>query len=646
MEPRINYIDFPSPTTVYCRRIPMIVQDMVSVNQASVRGKFLRVMKSASIFSLFRFYWVYRHQYGGYKVILLIVATMLAVFVESLGIATFLPLLSHQPGTTPEPNNITAVLTRIFNFFNLDMTLNAMLGFILVAFTLKMVFKLTQAGIQIHLLTTLLQNLRIDVIEKYNRMSFSFFVTTEIGYFNNLITTEISNTVATFKKYTEIIVFSLNVLIFLGFSFLVNWRVSLLAIAIGLISGCFFLLVSRIVSRLSLGLSRKNIAIQNLFIQYIFNFKYLKATNNFRNLFDKIVAEIKNWTRLQQKTFIIRELTRNSLEPVAVFIFVGLIFYMVGLKGETIMSVLLPMLFFYKTISQIFQAHVVFNSFLNTSGGVVLLEEAWKNLEKYKEQPGGRAVEPLHSDLRLKNVRFSHGDKLILDDVSIVIPKKHSIGIVGESGAGKTTILDMIVGLYPPHQGAVEYDGIDYRELDKGDLRSNFGYLTQDPVIFNDTIANNISFWSQSSNGENYRRSLENAAKLSYSLDFIQDTREGFNSFVGDKGIKLSGGQRQRLSIAREFFHNREIIIFDEATSSLDSESEALIQNSIQEMMGKKTMIIVSHRLSTIRNCDYIYVVQKGRVVQEGKWEDLVRQRDSFFWNMCLLQGLVETGTS
>jgi subfamily B ATP-binding cassette protein MsbA len=194
--------------------------------------------------------------------------------------------------------------------------------------------------------------------------------------------------------------------------------------------------------------------------------------------------------------------------------------------------------------------------------------------------------------------------------------------------------------LLTPQSGEISIDGIDYSELELSSLRNVIGYVTQEPVIFNDTIANNISFWECDSQEDICKRMIKDAAVLANCDKFINEAEMGHETIIGDKGVKLSGGQRQRIAIARELFKEPEIMIFDEATSSLDTESELLIQRSINSLKGERTIVIIAHRLSTVRNCDYIYVLKEGRIVEEGSFDELYRDTNSRFYSMCLAQNL------
>jgi subfamily B ATP-binding cassette protein MsbA len=225
----------------------------------------------------------------------------------------------------------------------------------------------------------------------------------------------------------------------------------------------------------------------------------------------------------------------------------------------------------------------------------------------------------------------------VLHDINVRIEKNSTIAIVGESGAGKSTFVDLITGVLKPTTGKILIDGNDYSDIKLSLLRDMIGYVTQEIVVFNDTIANNISLWSLETGKA---ESIEQVARHARCEEFIQETQDQYDTQIGDRGFKLSGGQRQRLAIARELYKKPEILILDEATSALDTKSEVFIQHSIDSLKQNKTIIIIAHRLSTVRNCDYIYVFNKGRIVEHGTCDELYDNEGSRFRNMCNMQSL------
>lgn len=238
-----------------------------------------------------------------------------------------------------------------------------------------------------------------------------------------------------------------------------------------------------------------------------------------------------------------------------------------------------------------------------------------------QESANPLSISTFNDSIRFDNVSFQYEDgRQILSDIQLSIRKGSNIAIVGASGAGKSTLVDLIPRFYDPCQGSISIDGHDIRELKISDLRSLMGNVNQDPILFNDTIFNNIAFGVKDATPEQ----VEAAAKIANAHEFIMSKEEGYQTNIGDRGVKLSGGQRQRISIARAILKNPPILILDEATASLDTESERLVQQALDRLMSKRTTISIAHRLSTIRSADEIIVMDSGRIVERGKHDELI----------------------
>lgn len=239
------------------------------------------------------------------------------------------------------------------------------------------------------------------------------------------------------------------------------------------------------------------------------------------------------------------------------------------------------------------------------------------------------AAEPKHVSgfddaIRFENVCFSYeeGGKRILDDICLEIPKGRNIAIVGASGAGKSTLVDLIPRFYDPDSGRISLDGTDIREISTRDLRGLMGNVNQDPILFNDTIFNNIAFGVENATMEQ----VIEAAKIANAHDFIMDKEQGYDTNIGDRGQLLSGGQRQRISIARAILKNPPILILDEATASLDTESERMVQEALDYLMSNRTTISIAHRLSTVKKADEIIVMHDGQIVERGRHDELIEK--------------------
>ena len=529
---------------------------------------------------------------------------------------------------------------QLLESINIEVSLTSLVIVVFFVFLFKAVIKFTQEVIGANITQNLTKELRNDLVTKYRQMQYTFFINTEIGYFNNIISVEVTKFIGAFKRYIILIATVIQILIYLCYSFLFSWEVSVMSIISGIIIYILYNPLLKRVSILSKIIVRTNARLQNAFIQFILNYKYLKATSNFKNPVKNLTHQIEMLKTKGFKQSVIEIITPVSLEPISILIFSGGLLFLVEYQGREISTIMVTLLFLYRTMIRLPLIQSYMQRFMSLSASVDVVENAIKNLRENIETNGGKKIKGFYSGISLHNVNFSFGDKQILYDICINIPKNHIIGIVGESGSGKTTLVDMITGLLVPNSGTIKIDEIDYNSINKGLLRRLFGYITQEPIIFNDTIFNNITLWSGKYDDVECLNKVNQACQIANCTDFIKQTEHGYNTIVGDRGIKLSGGQNQRLAIAREIYRDTQITIFDEATSSLDSKSEGLIQRSVNNLVGSKTMIIIAHRLTTIRNCDYIYVMNKGRIVQKGIWDDLVSDSNSSFAKMCELQNI------
>lgn len=236
------------------------------------------------------------------------------------------------------------------------------------------------------------------------------------------------------------------------------------------------------------------------------------------------------------------------------------------------------------------------------------------------DKPNAIVKEDFKDAISLKNISFKYEDELVLKNFNITVPKGKSVALVGQSGSGKSTIANLVTRFYDVNEGSIEIDGFDIRDLTKHSLRNLIGLVTQDSILFNDTIKNNILLGKENASDED----IIEALKIANAWEFVKDLPNGIETNIGDSGNKLSGGQKQRLSIARAVLKNPPIMILDEATSALDTESERFVQEALEKMMKNRTSIIIAHRLSTIQNADEIIVMQKGEIAEQGTHDALI----------------------
>lgn len=238
------------------------------------------------------------------------------------------------------------------------------------------------------------------------------------------------------------------------------------------------------------------------------------------------------------------------------------------------------------------------------------------------EKENATTIPSFESKIEYQNVSFAYNSATVLNDVSLTIKKGKTVALVGQSGSGKTTMVDLLPRFWDVNDGQIKIDGIDIRDLKLKNLRSLIGNVNQEPILFNDSIYNNIAFGVEGASEED----VVNAAKIANAHNFILEAENGYNTVIGDRGDKLSGGQKQRISIARAILSNPPILILDEATSALDTESEKLVQEALNNLMKNRTSLVIAHRLSTIRNADTICVLHKGKIVEQGTHDELLEK--------------------
>ena len=246
---------------------------------------------------------------------------------------------------------------------------------------------------------------------------------------------------------------------------------------------------------------------------------------------------------------------------------------------------------------------------------------------------GPLPVQEFRKEICFDHVHFSYGDEPVLTDVCLTVPKGKMVALVGPSGAGKSTLADLLPRFYDVREGAVRIDGVDIRQLRLSEWASLMGIVSQDTFLFNDTVYNNIAFGREDVSPEAVRE----AARIAHADGFIAQLPQGYDTPVGDRGALLSGGERQRIAIARAVLKNPPVLILDEATSALDAESEHLVQEALDQLLGGRTVLVIAHRLSTVRRADHIYVLQDGRIVEHGNHEELVANA-GLYSHLCSLQ--------
>lgn len=604
-----------------------------------------RINPGKGLFSAFgglwRHFFVFR-RYAGVRFYGLILLILMGGVVEGVGIGILVPVLNlaqGQPGT----DELSKAVYSFMNFLGMPVTLLNVLLLLIIVFFIKGSMSYGQVITTSKLTTDLNMQLRKLLVSKYAMMDYGYFTKLTIGYLNNLVTTEVNRFVSGLGTFCALIGCSIYIVIFFSGAALLNSRMTGFVLFVSCMLIYAFRFLHRWSSLYSVKVTKGNARMQSVLIQLISNFKYLKATNAFNPLLKMFNAEISLLARFDFRLGALGGVLKAIFEPFLVVFMSLLVFYHIYLKGGELSELIIIIIFYQRTFSKVFGFQRSWQKFSACVGGVNAVEEAIERLDRNNEgkSPQGLAsVSAVPGDITFNNVNYFYEDNQVLFDLNVRIRENETVAIVGKSGAGKTTFFDLLVGLLVPQSGAIMYRGISYDKIEKYDLRSRIGYVTQEPVVFNDTIANNISFWQCDSSNAECAGRIKDAADLTYCDEFISGMPGGLETMLGDRGVRLSGGQRQRIAIAREIFKNPDVLIFDEATSALDTESERYVQKSISKLKGSMTMIIIAHRLSTIIDCDYIYVLSQGRIVEEGTFDELHSHEGGIFREMCLAQSV------
>ena len=365
--------------------------------------------------------------------------------------------------------------------------------------------------------------------------------------------------------------------------------------------------------------------------------RVIKAFNIEEKLRNKFFNINSDLTKARNQIGFKRDLASPMSEMMGVAIFAGILWF----GGSMVLEehflsgalFLTYMGMFYNIIDPAKSISTAFSNMRKGSAAIDRIEEVLKAPVTVDENPNGKKIDNFNGSIEFKNVGFMYEDAVILKNISFKVDKGKTIALVGSSGAGKSTLADLVPRFHDASSGDIFVDGINIKEYSLHSLRSLMSIVTQEPILFNDTIANNIALGMDKATPAE----IEQAAKVANAHDFILHKDEGYNTNIGDRGSKLSGGERQRLTIARAVLKNPPILILDEATSSLDTESERLVQDAINKLMTKRTSIVIAHRLSTIRHADEIIVLQKGEIVERGTHDALIAA-DGFYKRLVDMQ--------
>ena len=583
------------------------------------------------------FYYFYSHL--GNRIMLSFVLSLIVGLMDGFGLAMFIPLLQmvdpSNPDATSQMGNMS-FLPRFFNSMGLPLTLTTVLAIIFFFFAVKGIVKFFEGYVRAVFEQQFILKIRMQNINGLSLFGYNHFINADVGRIQNTFSGEVEKVKMAYRSYFMALQYAVFVLVYMALAFYSNPNFAVLVIIGGGLSSLFVQQLKKRTKKLSFQITEESHQFQGLLIQKVSAFKYLKSTGLMKRYADKLIKTNNQMNHAQKKMGVLAAILASVREPMVILIVLASIVVEVNYFHQSIGVLIFTLLLFYRALISLTGMQNFFNLFFNSAGSLQNMTDFNKELKAGKEKDGTEDFPGFKDRFELKDVSFSYEEHHILHHISLTIPKNETIAIVGESGSGKTTLVNIITGLLKPTKGEVSVDGVDLSRLKISTYQNRIGYITQEAVIFNDTIFNNVSFWDEPT-PENLIR-FETALKKAAIYEYVMGLPMKGNEMLGSNGINISGGQKQRISIARELYKNIDFLLMDEATSALDSETERDIKENIDQLKRQYTIIIIAHRLSTIRNADRIILLHKGSIAATGTFDQL--KQNPMFEKMVQLQGL------
>ncbi|WZL88723.1 ABC transporter ATP-binding protein [Salinimicrobium sp. 3283s] len=586
-------------------------------------------------------YFFYFYSYLRYRIFIAFGLSFFKGVLDGFGLAMFIPLLKMSTGGSEDMENEglgnLSFLPEFLNSIGITLNIKSTLLIILSFFCFKGIVAFLEGFARVTYQQLFMREIRLTNIQLLNTYKFSEFVKSDVGKIQNTFSGEVGRVNLAYNSYFKAIEYGVLVLVYVTFAFAANTRFAIIVAIGGMLTNFLFKWLFKKTKSLSKKYTKSAHRFQSLLIQHVANFKYLKASGlNFR-YGAKLKENITELEGVQKNLGIVDSTLRALREPLTILVVVIAILIQVSYFNSDIGLIILSLLFLYRALTFLMALQEHWNKFLGVSGSMENMTSFTKELKRNKDRNGNINFEGFQEKIKINNIHFKFDNTPIISGLNLEINKNETIAIVGESGSGKSTLMNILSGLLLPEKGEVLIDGKSLNHLDLISYRNKIGYIAQEAPVFNDSVFNNITFWAEKNekNMEKFNEAIKKAALY----DFVYSLKDRENELLGNNGINISGGQKQRLSIARELYKDVDFLFMDEATSALDGETEAAIQSNIDKLKGQYTIIIIAHRLATIKNADKIVLLKDGKINAIGNFEQLA-QNSILFKEMISLQGM------
>lgn len=481
--------------------------------------------------------------------------------------------------------------------------------------------------------TGVLRDLRKALYDKILSLPIGYFTEARRGDVISRMTNDVNEVEASIMSALDILFKNpVMILVYLITLLCISWQLTLFVLLLMPIAVFFIGRIGRSLKKASSKGQEQNAEILSSVDETLLGLRVVKGFNaqdKLRNRFEILInATRTTFNRINRRYYLAHPLSEFlGTALIAVILWFGGLLILNENTTIDAATFIYYLVIFYSIINP---AKDLSKAAYSIRKGMASLEriDAILNTQSNIHEPNEPQTAVFERQITFENISFAYQvDRDVLRDINLTIPKGHTVALVGQSGSGKTTLTDLLPRFYDPTQGAVTIDGVDIRRFNTYNLRALMGIVSQEPILFNDTIYNNITFGvdlsSPAPNGMSWQSAVEQAAKVANAHEFIMQTENGYETVIGDRGTRLSGGQKQRLSIARAILKNPPILILDEATSALDTESERLVQEALENLMKERTSLVVAHRLSTIKHAHLICVMHEGQIVERGTHDQL-----------------------
>ena len=575
-----------------------------------------------------------RRAFGRYKLQIVIVAVLgfISGMLEGVGINAIIPLFSFVVNNQSQGEDaISEIIRKMFLFFDVNFSLKYILIFISLLFILKAIVLVLSNYIAAKIATDYEESMRNRLLGAAIKATWPHLLKQKLGYLENILMVDVERGSILLLLISNTIMTIAGLLVYILVAINISFYITLITLFIG---GILFFTFKPFIYKTretANQITDLNKQIAHQINESALGMKTIK-TGVVGDKIIKIGREFfSRLKKLKIRVYLLKNVTSSFLQPISL-IFICVVFaFSYKIPGFQFAALLAVIYLIQKIFQYIQQLQINLHGMNEAAPYLKNVLNCEENALISGEKNHGQSDFCFNKSLEFKNARFAYtAEKEILSDVSFEIRKGEMIGLVGPSGAGKTTIVDLILRLFEPSGGQILVDKNNITEINLKKWREHIGYVSQDIFLINDTILNNIKFYNESII---YEDAVE-AAKMANIYDFIQTCPNGFDTLIGERGIMLSTGQRQRIVIARELVRKPEILILDEATSALDNESEVEIQKAIEQLKGKMTIIVIAHRLSTIMDCNRLIVLEGGRIIEQGAPSELLKDDKTYFYKV------------